>query len=106
MMSTLAAAVITPVAAHSLSFRPVVVNLDKPIIIRCRENQPADAAYYGVAAIDGQTTINLKSKDEIIITQAPPRFLLVQNPHQGQWRLLNTKLHWGASPQYNRPPEK
>ena len=46
-----------------------------------------------------------KSKDEIIVTQARNRFLLAQNPQQGQWRLLNAKLHWGASPHYNRHPE-
>ncbi len=113
LMSTLDAVVITPLAAHSLSFRPVVVNLDKLIIIRCRDNRPAAAdkneptsLNCGVAAIDGQTTIPLKSKDEIIITQAQPRFLLVRNPQQGQWRLLNTKLHWGASPHYNRRLEQ
>jgi len=26
--------------------------------------------------------------------------MLVENPSQGQWRLLNTKLNWGALPNY------
>ena len=109
LMSTLTSAVITPLAAHSLTFRPVVVDLDKPIILQCRDHRHpkrgrADKSgkdNCGIAAIDGQVTAPLKSQDKIIITRAEPRFLLVRNPRQGQWRLLNTKLHWGAMPQYS-----
>jgi len=109
LMSTLTSAVITPMAAHSLTFRPVVVDLDKPIIVQCRDNRhpkageadKTDQVNFGIAAIDGQVTAPLKSQDKIVITRAEPRFLLVRNPRQGQWRLLNTKLHWGKLPKYS-----
>ena len=121
----LEAAVITPLAAHSLNFRPMVIDLKKPIVLRCRDcrgehltmaKHPGDAAIDGngalrslmetwgpaVAAIDGQINVPLKSHDEVVITCAPERFLLVRSPEQSQWRLLSTKLHWGVRPSYNR----
>jgi len=107
LMSTLPVAVITPLAAHSLSFRPVVVDLAKPIILHCRPrhslnvNNNVSARTHAAMAVDGQDLIQLTSKDEITISLASPSFLLVRNPLQGQWRLLNAKLNWGAMPNYN-----
>lgn len=111
LASSLRAAVITPLAAHSLSFRPVVVNMDKPIILRCRDahsrHEPADIekteSGRAVVVIDGQEHTPLKSEDQITITADPNQFLLVQNPRQNQWRLLNTKLNWGVLPNYELP---
>ena len=110
LMATLEAAVITPLAAHSLSFRPVVVDLDKPIILGCHfththhQTDPASEKRKPgpvIAAIDGQINVPLSSDDQVIITRADARFLLIENPSQGQWRLLNTKLNWGALPNYS-----
>ncbi|MCK5271566.1 MAG: NAD(+)/NADH kinase [Sedimentisphaerales bacterium] len=111
LASSLHAAVITPLAAHSLSFRPVVVDMDKPIILRCRNahsrHEPADIekteSGRAVVVIDGQEHTPLKSEDRITITADPNQFLLVPNPRQNQWRLLNTKLNWGALPNYELP---
>jgi NAD+ kinase len=123
--AALDAAVITPLAAHSLNFRPMVINLEKPIILRCRDcrlenavetkkivvsDKPANdelsrmTDYWGpaVAAIDGQINVPLRHNDEVVITRAPQRFLHVHNPAQSQWRLLCTKLNWGVLPNYNR----
>jgi len=111
LASTLKAAVITPLAAHSLSFRPIVVNLDKPITLRCRDvhacgsEQTQPGASGAVVVIDGQDHTVLKSEDTITVTPAAAQFLLVQNPRQSQWRLLNTKLHWGARPNYTQTTE-
>lgn len=105
LAATLQAAVITPLAAHSLSFRPIVVNLDKPIVVRCRDShhhQPLKKGCEGAAvvAIDGQESVALKSEDEVIITRDEACFQLVHNPAGSQWHLLNTKLNWGTMPNY------
>ncbi|MBN2377400.1 MAG: NAD(+)/NADH kinase [Sedimentisphaerales bacterium] len=111
LYSTLEAAVITPLAAHSLNFRPVVVRLDKPIRLRCNEigrrgrveeAEQSESRSSAVIAIDGQATLALKREDEVIITRAEPLFQLVHNPRQSQWDLLNTKLNWGIMPNYNQ----
>lgn len=101
----LEAAVITPLSAHSLSFRPIVVNLNKPIVLRYRDSRgnmthDADKQFPAVVAVDGQENVSLSSNDEVIISPCETRFKLVLNPVHGNWRVLNTKLNWGALPNY------
>ena len=110
LSASIHAAVITPLAAHSLSFRPIVVDLDKPIELRCRdihkhpqldmqqENRPTGT----VLVIDGQKHTPLTAEDKVIISPAQARFLLVQNPKQSQWRLLSNKLNWAVLPNYSK----
>ena len=109
---SLQGAVITPLATHSLSFRPMVIGLDKPIVIRCRDSyhsvlvqddQPVNATV--VAMIDGQINTPLSSEDELTITRFEHPFRLVHNPQQSHWHLLSTKLNWGALPNYDRKPK-
>ncbi len=85
---------ITPLAAHSLNFRPVVVGSDQPITIRCNSR---DAR----VLIDGQVDMDMSSDQHIIITRATSGFKLVQNPKYSQWQVLTQKLHWGRLPDYN-----
>ena len=109
LAADLTAAVINPLAAHSLSFRPIVVATDKPIILRCTGRfGPSGATHttpgqgLAVVAIDGQDNTPLNSGDQVVITRDSQIFQLVQNPQHGQWRLLNTKLNWGALPNYDQ----
>jgi len=105
LASTIDSAVITPLAAHSLSFRPIVVDLDKPITLYCRdchENQAKQQVQDNTAVIviDGQIHMPLKGVDKVVISKSETRFMLAQNPHQSQWQLLSAKLHWGHRPRY------
>lgn len=104
---SLQAAVITPLAAHSLSFRPIALDLDKPIILRCRDVRresgslgPAEETG-AMVMIDGQINTPINSEDQVTITRSDAVFQLVRNPLQGQFRLLNAKLNWGALPNYS-----
>jgi len=103
----LQAAVITPLAAHSLSFRPIVVTPDAPIEIRCVEIHPAGqmnshpvGGFHGVAMVDGQENMPVGPDDVITVSKATPQFLLAHNPARGPWQLLNAKLNWGVTPNY------
>jgi len=111
LASTIRAAVITPLAAHSLSFRPIVVDMGKPIVLQAcdvshqtMDNDNKNEA--AVAVIDGQLNTPLNNEDELIITRAQANFQLVQNPQRSQWQLLNTKLNWGALPNYDHPGQE
>ena len=86
--------VITPLAAHSLNFRPVVVGNDQPIKLCCNSR---DAR----VLIDGQVDMTMGKDQHIVITRADFGFKLVQNPKYSQWQVLNQKLHWGRLPDYN-----
>ena len=111
LAGSLSAAVITPLAAHSLSFRPIVVNLDKTITLRyCNSRgtlqlQQPDNPLPAVVAVDGQENVRIGNTDQVILTPAKNKFKLVLNPEQTQWRVLNAKLNWGALPNYSTRPE-
>jgi NAD+ kinase len=105
LAASLEAAVITPLAAHSLGFRPIVIPLDRPITIRpwsgtVERSRPPQSTV--MVAVDGQDHTILYENDEVTVTKAAPCFQLVHNPRQSQWRLLNAKLNWGVLPNYQR----
>ena len=94
LASGLETIVITPLAAHSLNFRPVVVGNDKPIKLWCNSRAAR-------VLIDGQVDMTMSPDEHIEITRAEFGFKLVQNPKYSQWQVLNQKLHWGRLPGYN-----
>jgi len=83
------------------------VHLDKPISIRCPDSHKGrgvSAAEEGsnqptaMVVIDGQDNVPVSKSDEVVVRKLENSFFqLVRNPQQGQWKLLNTKLHWGAT---------
>lgn len=98
---TLPAMVVTPIAAHSLSFRPIVVPATSAVDIHAlRVNEPAcDGATSGTAAvIDGQQSIGLHKGDIVRITVAGNKLRLVVNPERSYWQTLIHKLRWASTP--------
>jgi len=108
--ASLPAAVITPLAAHSLSFRPIVVDIHQPIVLQFQESsyngpEPEGLSRRAMISIDGQDNVALEPQDFVTVTKASAVFTLIRNPKQGQWRVLNTKLNWGALPNYEKNSE-
>ncbi|MBI9018335.1 MAG: NAD(+)/NADH kinase [Phycisphaerae bacterium] len=100
---SLKAAIITPLAAHSLSFRPVVVDMAKPVVLSCKKGRtwgPTYSGYDAVVVIDGQINVPIKSEDRITISASRHKFKLVANSLRSRWELLNTKLNWAGRPNY------
>ena len=109
---TLECVVITPLAPHSLSFRPVVVEIDQPICLKCPScgrpgeiphEQGGRAKPSAMIVIDGQVYHSIGPDDQIVIRRHPALFQLVRQPEHGPWKLLNTKLNWAAGLPYNKP---
>ncbi len=86
---------ITPLAAHSLNFRPIVVGTDKKISIRCNSSAAK-------ALIDGQINLAMTKDEHVVIQPSGESFHLLHNPRFNQWQVLNRKLHWGRLPDYNK----
>ncbi|HUU82106.1 MAG TPA: NAD(+)/NADH kinase [Phycisphaerae bacterium] len=88
------AIVLTPLAAHSLTHRPLVVERHSEIDIT------VDEANEGTTAIiDGQVSFPLAVNDTIVIRKYETNFEIVHNPLYPKWHKLVTKLSWGQSPQ-------
>ena len=96
IMPGMRAIAMTPVAAHSLSIRPVVTTPDGPILIRPLRSNPGTAA-----SIDGQLHCSLEAGDVVEVTASHQDLMVVQNPDRPFFRTLMAKLQWGRSPHHN-----
>jgi NAD+ kinase len=87
------AIVLTPLCAHSLTHRPLVIERESVIDIFARRVNEGTSAI-----IDGQVSCPLRPGDRVTIRRFDADFLLVHNPLQTKWHDLVAKLHWGKSP--------
>ena len=88
------AVVLTPVCPHALTFRPLVMDSRRRVVVRLRQANEGTTV-----AVDGHTCRAFHTSDRLIITRYPADFLLVRNPHRSMWHALRQKLMWGRNPQ-------
>lgn len=97
---TLDALVLTPLAAHSLAFRPTVL----PGGVRLRLE--VIRANEGTSLVqDGVHAAVLRPGDRIEIHRDERRVRLVLSPDTTYWAILRNKLRWAAPPLYREPHE-
>ncbi|MBL9150321.1 MAG: NAD(+)/NADH kinase [Phycisphaerae bacterium] len=89
------AIIVTPNAAHSLAFRPVVVPATIDLSIRVLKANEGTAV-----VLDGQLTHALHEGDVVRVVRHPVRARLVGNPSISYWRTLLDKMRWAAPPTY------
>lgn len=82
----------TPICPHSLTSRPLVLNLNRKIEIR---TPSVENSVYLI--IDGQSSIELKSGDMISITRAANRVKFAKSLSKSYFEILRTKLNWGIA---------
>ncbi|HEY3935492.1 MAG TPA: NAD(+)/NADH kinase [Gemmatimonadales bacterium] len=91
VVPTLDAIVVTPICAHSLGVRPLVVRGDARIRV-----EPVDPrADELVVSFDGQETAPLGVDGSIEIAAAPGKVVLVRFGDPGFFHALREKLQWG-----------
>ncbi len=90
------AIVVSPIAPHSLSLTPIVVDCDSTIEVKMiRVNEGS------TLLIDGQLSSKLNQDDVIRVRRYEQVFKLIHNPRYSPWHTLVTKLRWGQGPSYN-----
>lgn len=85
------ALVITPICAHSLSIRPLVVKATSEIVVE----PVAEWADDLLVSFDGQTGTTLAVGDKVEVRRAENRICLVRLSHDGWFKRMRQKLHWG-----------
>jgi len=85
------AVILTPIAPHTLTVRPIVLPADSTITCRVRED---DQPY--VFAADGRSTMFEEHDLEFTIERAPHTVNLVKLPEQHFFQTLRSKLMWGV----------
>jgi len=90
IIPSVAAFIVTPICAHTLSNRPLV--LPDTATIEVVVKSLREAAYL---TVDGQVGIALRSDDTVRIKRAASHVELIQSPHKTYFEILRQKLKWG-----------
>lgn len=102
--------VLTPIAAHSLSFRPIVIPFGRSLALTLersndveidrRDSAGVPAESHGTTLMcDGQVNHRLRRGDRIEISQNPKSVRLVLSGETSYWETLMRKMRWATPPQ-------
>ncbi|MGH7593021.1 MAG: NAD(+)/NADH kinase, partial [Gemmatimonadales bacterium] len=91
VVPTLNAMIVTPICAHSLSLRPLVVCADAVFHIEPIDPRPDEM----LVSFDGQQTATLGPHDVLDVHAAKEDVVLVRFGESGFFRTLRDKLQWG-----------
>jgi NAD+ kinase len=83
--------VVTPICAHTLAVRPLVVSSAATIVVAPMPEWAEDV----LVSFDGQTGIELAPGDRIEVCAASYRVRLVRLGREGWFTRMRQKLHWG-----------
>lgn len=81
--------IITPLAPHSLSQRPLVMPAEIVIEFKIQDKRGA------VLLIDGQDTYEIKNQTVVKVTIANKKAKLIHRAERNFFEVLNEKLRWG-----------
>ena len=94
------AVVVTPMASHSLTLRPLVVPLDQGLDLQVQECGGADVCNL---LLDGQVAIQVAVDDLVQVRPAPVKFRLMVPHRDSFFRVFREKFGWSDVPR--RPAE-
>lgn len=89
LFPTMDAVVLTPIASHTLTNRPIVLPGSMRIEVTLLTDQEV------MATVDGQVGVPLLEQDTVEIRQAAARIRLVRFPQRDFFSVLRSKLKWG-----------
>ncbi|MHC4717771.1 MAG: NAD(+)/NADH kinase [Planctomycetota bacterium] len=93
---SLEAIVVTPVAAHTLAMRPIVIQSDVPVRITTNRINPGTTLF-----VDGQVSTGLVEGQTIEVCRAECSARIVPHPGRTFFARLTEKLQWGRSPHHS-----
>jgi NAD+ kinase len=89
LVPTMDAVVLTPICAHALTNRPIVLPGTQRIEVTLLTNQEV------MLTVDGQVGFGLREDDTVEVRRAGARVRLVRMPHKHFFSVLRAKLKWG-----------
>lgn len=89
LFPTMDAVVLTPIAPHTLSNRPIAVPGAQRIEVALLVDQDV------MLTMDGQVGVPLRERDVVEVQKARARIRLVRFPQKDFFSVLRTKLKWG-----------
>jgi NAD+ kinase len=89
LFPTMDAVVLTPIAPHTLSNRPIVLPGAQRIDVTLRVDQEV------MLTMDGQVGVPLRERDVVEVQKARARIRLMRFEQKDFFSVLRTKLKWG-----------
>jgi NAD+ kinase len=89
---TLDALILTPIAPHTLTNRPIVIPVSAPVRVQPIIVDPREELY---VTFDGQAGFHLQAGDEIRICRADRTLRLIRPSTRSYFAVLREKLKWG-----------
>lgn len=90
VLPNVAAMVMTPIAPHMLTNRPLVIPGESRIEVQV--HNPGEAVY---VTVDGQVGEELGSSDRVRVQKSDRVIQLVVSPNRDYFQVLRSKLRWG-----------
>ena len=82
--------ILTPVCAHMLSLRPLVISGDETVEIRLPDGEEP----VGIT-VDGRVHDSIRAGDTVTVKRSEHVFKLIRLPDGGPYGVMREKLHWG-----------
>lgn len=92
-----ASIIISPISAHALSIRPVVVPPDATIVVHAD-----DDGTERLVTVDGQVGATLGTSETLMVRRASRSVILVRFPEMTFFTRMRKKLGWGLPPDDTR----
>lgn len=85
--------IITPISAHTLSNRPIVIpdNIEIEISVSSRDKEEA------LATLDGQVSFGIGAGHILKVQKSDEVTRIIQSPFKDYYELLRSKLKWGEA---------
>jgi NAD+ kinase len=87
------AILLTPIAPHTLSNRPVVIPASSDIHVRPIMDSNSEV----FVTFDGQSGFPLQSSDIVSVRRAPRSLRIIKAANRTYFEVLRNKLRWGGS---------
>lgn len=94
VVPTVESIIITPISAHMLAVRPMVIAPDAEVVVETFQN-PEEL----IVTVDGQVGTNLGSGEKLVVRRAPNPVRIVRFPGTSFFERLRVKLGWGGLPE-------
>jgi len=85
------ALVLTPIAPHMLTNRPIVIPTEREVRVRSTSSNAGDEVY---VTVDGQTGFGLQEGDEVAIAKSDRPLRLIRSTTRSYFEVLRQKLKW------------
>jgi NAD+ kinase len=94
VVPTLESIIITPISAHMLAVRPLVIAPDSEVVVETVQN-PEEL----IVTVDGQVGTHLASGEKLVVRRAPNPVCIVRFPSTSFFERMRVKLGWGGLPE-------